>query len=235
MKNHSEQSFNFFSWFRKNYMVFIIMLLFIYLFFAFSAPVLMKLEFSKLGKFIYVIYSNFCHQFAHRSWFLFGEQLFYPTSINADSGLRSLHDVFGIFPDNIQKSREIIGNKSAGYKVAICQRDVAIYGAMLIVALIFQLSRKKIKKLPFWIWFSFAIIPIGTDGVWQLISSSNISIINIFSHESTPMIRSITGILFGFFTGWYIYPAIEETFEDESAGIIKKVKDEEGSVGNTFK
>ena len=52
----------------------------------------------------------------------------------------------------------------------------------------------------------------------------NIAIINISSHESTPLVRSITGILFGFFTGWYLYPAIEETFEDETAGIIKRVK-----------
>jgi len=205
-------------------MILIIVILFCYLIFAFLAPVLMKLEFSKLGKIIYVIYSNLCHQFAHRSWFLFGEQLFYPAYVDADSGLRSLHDVFGIFPENIQKSREIIGNESAGYKVAICQRDVAIYGAMLISALIFQFSCKHIKKLPFWLWSIFAIIPIGIDGVWQLISSSNIAIINSSSHESTPLIRSITGILFGFFTGWYLYPAIEETFEDESAGIINRRK-----------
>jgi len=222
--NHREQSLNFSSWFRKNYMILIIMLLFFYLFFALLAPVLMKYKFFKTGKFIYKIYSNFCHQFAHRSWFLFGEQQFYPAYTDAGSGLRSLHDVFGIFPENIQKSREIIGNESAGYKVAICQRDVAIYGAMLNVALIFQISSKKIKKPPFWLWFIFAIIPIGIDGVWQLISPMNIAIINISSHESTPLVRSITGILFGFFTGWYLYPAIEETFEDETAGIIKRVK-----------
>ena len=94
---------------------------------------------------------------------------------------------------------------------------------MLISALIFQFSRKHIKKLPFWLWFIFAIIPIGIDGIWQLISSSNIAIINSSSHESTPLIRSITGILFGFFTGWYLFPAIEETYEDESAGNIKRI------------
>ena len=223
MQNHSEQSFNLFSWFRKNFMVLIIMLLFFYLFFAFSAPVFMKLEFSKLGKYIYVIYSNFCHQFAHRSWFLFGEQYFYPAYVDADSRLRTLHDVFGVFSENIQESREIIGNETAGYKVAICQRDVAIYGSMIVIALIFQFSHKKIIKLPFWLWFIFAIIPIGIDGFWQLISSSNIDILKVSSHESTPLIRTITGVLFGFFTGWYLYPAIEETFEDETAGIIKRV------------
>jgi len=224
MKNHSEQPMNFFTWFRKNYMILIIVILFCYLFIAFLAPVLMKFKFLNMGKIIYLIYSNFCHQFAHRSWFLFGEQLFYPAYADADSGFRSLHDVFGVFSENIQKSREIIGNESAGYKVAICQRDVAIYGAMLVIALIFQFFHKKIKKLPFWLWFIFAIIPIGIDGAWQLISSSNITILNISSHESTPLMRTITGILFGFFTGWYLYPAIEETFEDETAGIIKRVK-----------
>jgi len=197
-------------------MIFIIVALFIFLFFAFLAPVLMKYEITKMGRIIYRIYSNFCHQFAHRSWFLFGEQVFYPAYSEEGSGIRSLNEVFGVFAENVQGSREIIGNESTGYKVAICQRDVAIYGAMLVFAFIFHFSQNRIKKVPFWVWFLMAIVPIGVDGFWQLISSANLSIINISSHESTPLLRSITGCMFGIFTGWYLYPAIEETFEDES-------------------
>jgi len=224
MKNHHRQSANFFSWFRRNYTVFIIVILFLYLFFAFLAPVLMKYKITYLGKIIYSIYSNFCHQFAYRSWFLFGKQAFYPAYSEEGSEIRSLYNVFGVFAENVQESREIIGNESAGYKVAICQRDVAIYGAMLVFALIFHFLHNKITKIPFWLWFLLAIIPIGIDGLWQLVSSSNTSILNISPHESTPLLRSITGFIFGFFTGWYLYPAIEETFEEESNGTLKRIE-----------
>jgi len=224
MENYHERPSDFFSWFRKNYMILIIVILFFFLLFAFLAPVLMKNEITQLSRIIYKIYSNFCHQFAQRSWFLFGEQAFYPAYSEKGSGIRSLSEVFGVFAESIQESREIIGNESAGYKVAVCQRDVAIYGAMLIFALIFHFSKNRIKKVPFWIWFLMAIIPIGVDGLWQLISSANLPILKITSHESTPLIRSITGCMFGIFTGWYLYPAIEETFEDESNGIIKRIE-----------
>lgn len=224
MKNHHRQSANFFSWFRRNYTVFIIVILFLYLFFAFLAPVLMNYKITYLGKIIYSIYSNFCHQFAYRSWFLFGKQAFYPAYSEEGSEIRSLYNVFGVFAENVQESREIIGNESAGYKVAICQRDVAIYGAMLIFALIFHFLHNKITKIPFWLWFLLAIVPIGIDGLWQLVSSSNTSILNISPHESTPLLRSITGFMFGFFTGWYLYPAIEETFEEESNGTLKRIE-----------
>ena len=227
MENYHESSSDFFSLFRRNYMILIIVILFFYLFFAFLAPVLIKYEITQLGRSIYTIYGNFCHQFAHRSWFLFGEQVFYPAYYEEGSGIKSLYSVFGVFSENVQESREIIGNEKAGYKVAICQRDVAIYGAMLIFALVFHFSKNQIKKIPFWLWFLMAIIPIGVDGFWQFVSSSNLSIINIPSHESTPLIRSITGSMFGLFTGLYLFPAVEETFQDESNGVIKRTKFEE--------
>jgi uncharacterized membrane protein len=208
-------------------MIFIIILLFFFLFFAFLAPVLMKYKITQPGRIIYTIYSNFCHQFAHRSWFLFGEQVFYPVYSEEGSGVRSLYDVFGVLSESVQESRKIIGNESAGYKVAICQRDVAIYGAMLIFAFIFHFSHNQINKIPFWLWFLMAVVPIGFDGFWQLISSLKLSILNISTHESTPLIRSFTGLMFGLFTGWYLYPAIEETFKDESSGIIQRIELEE--------
>ena len=45
------------------------------------APVLMKAGMDAPANFIYTIYSPFCHQFAFRSPFLFGEQGFYPRDI----------------------------------------------------------------------------------------------------------------------------------------------------------
>ena len=223
MENHRQRSLDFYAWFRKNYITLIIFLLIIYLFFAFLAPVLMKCKINQFAKIIYFIYSNFCHQFAHRSWFLFGEQFFYPAYPVGNSAIRSIENVFGITAENIDKSREIIGNENAGYKIALCQRDVAIYGAMLIFSIIYKLFKNQIRSIPLWLWFLVAIIPMSIDGFWQLFSSLNLSILNLQSYESTPLMRSITGGMFGFFTGWYLYSAIEETFLNETRGKIRKI------------
>ena len=42
------------------------------------APTLAKLQMTEAADLIYTVYSPFCHQFAFRSPFLFGEQAFYP-------------------------------------------------------------------------------------------------------------------------------------------------------------
>jgi uncharacterized membrane protein len=175
----------------------------------------MKYHFSGIGKFLYLFFSKFCHQYAHRSWFLFGEQAFYPLYLENNSELKSITDVFQIPIEDIDASRNIIGNEIVGFKVAICQRDVAIYSSLLLFALFYIPSRRKIKKIPIYLWFLFGIIPIGIDGLWQLISSIELLDLQILFHESTPLIRTITGSLFGFFTGWYLFPAIEENLHDE--------------------
>ena len=41
--------------------------------------------------------------------------------------------------------------------------------------------------------------------------------------ESTPIIRTITGVLFGFTTAWYIYPLIEETMLETRRMLTRKI------------
>ncbi|MDZ4763457.1 MAG: DUF2085 domain-containing protein [Chloroflexota bacterium] len=55
------------------------------------APTLMRVGARDLAQVLYTFYSPFCHQFAFRSLFLFGEQAAYPRSIS-ESGLRSFED-----------------------------------------------------------------------------------------------------------------------------------------------
>ncbi|PJF38116.1 MAG: hypothetical protein CUN55_18645, partial [Phototrophicales bacterium] len=50
----------------------------IYVSLPFVAPTLMKLGLEGPARVIYTIYSPFCHQFAFRSFFLYGEQPVYP-------------------------------------------------------------------------------------------------------------------------------------------------------------
>ena len=55
------------------------------------APVLAKAGLSGPANLIYTIYSPFCHQFAFRSPFLFGEQAFYPRRV-AGTGYKSFEE-----------------------------------------------------------------------------------------------------------------------------------------------
>lgn len=220
MKKTISRAPDFFHWFQRNYTIIFISILFLYLFFAFLAPFLMHFGLKTEGIFIYSIYSKLCHQFAHRSWFLFGEQSYYPVTVFDHQDIKSLYDMFGIKAGDLQGTRQVIGNETAGYKVAICQRDVMIYFFLMLFGMIFYYSQNKIKKIPLWLWFLFAIFPLGFDGLWQFLSTTNFFYIP--NHESTPIIRSITGALFGFFSGWYLLPAIQDTFNDEANGTLAK-------------
>jgi uncharacterized membrane protein len=84
---------------------------------------------------------------------------------------------------------------------------------MLLFGLVFALSGRKIPPLPLVIWVIVGILPIGLDGGSQLVSQAG-----WFSwfpyRESTPLLRSLTGALFGFTTAWFGFPVIEETMEE---------------------
>ncbi len=207
-KQHTQ--FDLIKWIKNNYLSVIIIFLVFYLLFAFLAPVLMQAGFTESGKIIYRGYSNLCHQYAYRSWFLFGKQANYP--LGTDENTLSIYDVFDIPEDDPQISREIIGDDQTGYKIAICQRDVALYGGLLLFALIFALRKRTIRQLPFLMWILLAIFPIGLDGLTQLAGSFGYLSI---SYESTPLIRTITGALFGVFSGWLLFPAIENSMHEE--------------------
>ena len=213
MKN-SNASFDLLDWIKSKYLSIAILFLTLYLLLVFLAPILMHAGYPAIAKVIYRGYSNLCHQYAYRSLFLFGSQAYYP--LESHEGQLSVFDVFDITRENPEISREIIGNAETGYKVAICQRDVALYGALLAFAIIFFFKGNHIKKIPAAIWILFAVIPIGIDGMWQLTGSFGFL---SSSYESTPMVRTITGALFGFFSGWLLFPSIEQSIKKD--GLLK--------------
>jgi len=67
-------------------------------------------------------------------------------------------------------SSAFIGNPNIGYKLALCQRDLAIQSAILIFTLLFALSHQKIKPVPILIWAVLGFLPIILDGSTQLLS-----------------------------------------------------------------
>ena len=211
-----------FHWLSNRYMFVFNAFVLLYLGLAVLAPVLQANGYSSPAKVIYVVYGRLCHQLAFRSWFIFGEQNAYPRDIaNVDLPM-TFEEATGIPSDDIDAAHQFVGNEIIGYKIALCQRDMAIYGAILAFGIIFSLTGKRIPSLPIWGWFILGIIPIGLDGVSQIISQLPWDIIP--ARESTPLLRTITGGLFGFATAWFGYPIVEETMADTRKLLTVKIK-----------
>ena len=208
------------NWFRRNYLPVINVVLAVYLLLPVMAPVLMKTGASGIANQIYRIYKPLCHQLAYRSFFLFGEQSVYPRELANIDGLKSYEEVTGFDPEDHQSAMTFRGNETLGYKIALCQRDIAIYGSMLLFGLIFGLTKRKIKPLPWLLWILLALGPIGLDGFSQLLSQTDLSALAwIPARESTPIFRVLTGTMFGWFTSWFGFPSIEEMVNPPAKGI----------------
>jgi uncharacterized membrane protein len=211
-------------WFSNHYMLVLNLIFFFYIGIPFLAPVFMKLGATTPAKVIYTIYSPLCHQLAFRSWFLFGEQAAYPRALAGVPGLLTFEQATSISDYDVVAARAFTGNEALGYKVAICERDVAIYSSILLFGIIFSLTGRKIKSIPWYLWIIIGILPIGVDGVSQLPDLLRISLPSwAFLRESTPLLRTITGFLFGFTTAWYGYPYIEDSMLDSRRVLLQKI------------
>ncbi len=211
----------FFRWFSNHYMLAFNFFVLLYVGLAFVAPVMQHAGMIAPARITYAVYSRLCHQLAYRSWFLYGEQIAYPREAAGVEGLMTYEEATGRDSGDLFAAREFIGNEQLGYKVAFCQRDVAIYGAMLLFGLVFAAFKTKIKPLPVWAFVLLGLVPIGLDGFSQLISQ-------LFPwdllpyRESTPFLRTLTGSLFGLSIAWFGYPLVEETMVETRKVIAVK-------------
>ena len=145
------------------------MVLSVYLGLAFLAPVMMKTGNTLTAQRIYALFRPFCHQMASRSFFLFGGQLVYPTSLAQMEGLETYGEASGQRENDVSAASHFVGNEHMGYKVALCQRDLAIYSSLLAVTLLFIFIRYKGKNIPWYLWF---LLGLHTDciGWWYTIN-----------------------------------------------------------------
>jgi len=205
----------------RHYLALLNLLVFIYVGLPFLAPVLMNAGYPAAARPIYSMYGAVCHQLAFRSWFLFGDQPAYPRATAEMQGLETYEQATGLDGANLLDGRHFIGNEQVGYKVAFCQRDVAIYGAMLLFGLLFAASRRRMKPLHWAIWIAVGIAPIAIDGFSQLLSQ--LPGFTLWQYrESTPLLRTLTGALFGFTTAWFGFPLLEDSFADTRVNLAAK-------------
>lgn len=165
------------------------------------APILLYFGFAAPARVIYSIYSFACHQLPDHSYFFFGETLVPHLHHLEAGGMEAGLHLF--------EQRRFIGNEHLGHKVAICQRDIAIYGSVFFGGLFFSLIRHRLRPLN-WRLFLLFLVPIGVDGTTQMFGL----------RESNWWLRTLTGALFGLAAIWIAYPhvesAMQEVIEEES-------------------
>lgn len=173
---------------------------------AILAPICLKLGWTGLGNGLYAFYDFSCHQYPFRSWFLFGERLAYPLTE----------------PISVVKMAQMMhfnGDPMLGYKMALCQRDMAMYGAMALAGLGYGWLRARgpVRPLPLWQYFVFGVLPMALDGGIQWLSYALWVFFPAwlsYPFETIPLMRALTGALFGWGLVAASYPHFEGYFNE---------------------
>jgi uncharacterized membrane protein len=153
------------------------------------APLLMAYGYTQPAGLIYAFYRITCHQEPQRSYFLAGPRVTYSRDeIEAATNLRPLS--------------AYLGSPEMGYKAAYCERDTAMYMVMLLAGLAFSVMRRRLPRLPP-LLYALLLVPLAVDGLTQLAGW----------RESTWLLRSVTGGLFGLANVWLLYPELDVALE----------------------
>jgi len=235
----------------RRWLLFLTLGLAVYVGLPMLAPVLMNAGATGPASLLYRVYSPMCHQLASRSFFLFGDQIAYPREI-AGSRLTPIEAFMGDIPEFVDASadpaqwntflwpaRRFVGNEQMGYKMALCQRDISIYGSMVLGGLVYALLRRRgrLRPMPFWLFLLIGIGPIALDGFSQLFSQFFVNgqieaLTRLFPlRESSPLLRSLTGALFGLSIVWLVYPRLDEQFSATADDIGRRLAARAESAG----
>ncbi|NPA05883.1 MAG: DUF2085 domain-containing protein [Chloroflexi bacterium] len=211
-----------FFWVSKHFLTGFLLFMGLFVTLPFLAPVLMHLGWEGPARAIYKAYSITCHQLAFRSWFLFGDQPAYPRAAAHVKGWRTFGEVTGLDEQDLWTARAYIGDEEVGYKVAICQRDIALWGMFFLFTLVYWLLKRRGRRIrPLkWYWWALAAVPIGLDGLSQLLSQIPGSFIPY--RESTPFLRTLTGAIFGLATAWFMVPQMDESMDEAYRLLLKQ-------------
>lgn len=169
----------------------------LYVIVPFLAPLLMVAGLTLPARAIYLLYRPACHQRPDRSYFLDGPQVVYSSEELKAAGVDA-----GVF------SRDI-GNDAVGWKVAFCERDVAIYGAIFFGGLVYALVRR--RRMGWHMRFRYYllfVVPMALDGLLQMFGL----------YESTWLVRTLTGTWFGLGSVLLAYPYLDDAFRDVGSG-----------------
>lgn len=225
----------------KNWLIVVLIAIGLYAGLPIAAPILMRLGATDAGRALYNLYSPMCHQFAYRSFFLFGDQSAYPRENANVPNVRTYESYLDQVNADVARptigttdeanlglqSKVFLGNAQMGWKTAICQRDVAIYWALFAGGLIFLIPRVRTRLRPvsIWLYLLLGVAPIAIDGFSQLLSYPLPPLWNSGFwpiRETTPLFRVATGALFGLMNAWLAYPYLESSAREARIEIEEK-------------
>lgn len=238
----------------RRWLTVVIVALTLYVGLAFTAPTLMHLGLTGPGELLYRLYGPFCHQFAFRSFFLYGDQPAYPREISGtallpfepfaaaspafleryaywygiindgrEPGTVTRADLAVMSPALELAAKDFYGTAQMGYKAALCQRDVAIYGALLLGALLYRVPvvRRRLRPAPWWLFAFLGLGPVGIDGMSQLISYYPFEWWP--ARETLPIFRAVTGALFGIMFAWAFLPRLDRSFAETARQLTRQL------------
>jgi uncharacterized membrane protein len=203
-------------------------LLGLYIGLAVLAPILMATGFTGPGRAIYRFFSFQCHQLPQRSYYLFSQA----------GGIQtySLDQVvtWGADPSGPFTLRAFVGNPDVGFKIAIAHRLTAIHTAMFVGGLVWGLVGWRLPRLSA-LGYVLLILPMALDGGSHMLSE----ITRLGFRESNAwavwltgglfpsglyvgttvgtlnwLLRTATGTLFGLATVWFVFPYLDEGFDE---------------------
>jgi len=203
------------------------------------APLAMQAGIAPVGNAIYALYGSvISHQYANRSFFLFGEQWMYAP----DELPLTLQGEF--LPDALAL-KYFRGSPELGWKLAWSDRLVAMYGSMLVVFIVFAIRRW--QRFPLWLGV-LLVLPLIIDGATHLASDSA-SVISGWRYDNSWLatltghafpdsfyigdgpgsfnlwMRLLTGVLFGIgFFGWGL-PVVDRYFKRNADILAGKLAD----------
>ncbi|MGQ9887791.1 MAG: DUF2085 domain-containing protein [Aggregatilineales bacterium] len=232
----------------RNWLRIVTLVLAIYVSLPLAAPTLMNMGLGGPASLIYAVYSPFCHQFAFRSFFLYGSQPVYPRAVSRThlvpfetyaarspdfraafshySGIPAEQvtaaDLLLFSPALQFAARDFRGDAVMGYKMTLCERDITIYAALLVGALIFAKVRARLRSIPLWLYAILGLAPIGLDGLSQMLGYPPF---NFWPpRETLPAFRVVTGALFGLASAWLAFPYMEASMLETRAEIERKLR-----------
>jgi uncharacterized membrane protein len=189
------------AWLTRHWLALVTVVVGIFVALPIAAPFLAMAGFERVATVIYVVYRITCHQLPQRSWFVGGQQ---PTYTWAELQPYVEH------PDAnpLLAFHHPLGNETLGYQVAFCERETAIYLTVFLTCLAygFLRRRREFRAMPIRLYVLF-LVPMAIDGLTQLFGW----------RESTPLLRTVTGAIFGLGSAWLVLTYIEASFREATA------------------
>lgn len=227
----------------RNWLRLALTLLALYISLPWAAPLMAKAGWQEPADAIYTLYSPFCHQFAFRSVFIFGEQPFYPRGA-ADSA----YTPFEHYAAQSEAFQAQYRHWSAVYASSVSSPPGSVDGLnqfsvaqqiaarhfigdetfgyktglcardLAIYTMIFVggliYRRYRWRIRPLPFWI-FVIAGLGPVGIDGLSQLLSYPPFEFWPvRETTPFFRIVTGGVFGLMSAWLGFPYIERSMQD---------------------